>query len=427
MKILILGLNYAPEKVGIAVYTTEMAESLVEMGHSVKVVAGRPYYPAWEPLDEGASFKYKTGNQNGVELIRCPHYIPENPSGMKRILHHLSFRVSSFFPMLKAALSWKPDVVMTVAPSLIAAPVALFASRVSGAKSWLHVQDFEVEAAIALGLLSKKTFAAKLARDFENGILGKFHKVSSISPQMCRKLREKGTAEEVIYQFRNWADTDAIKPLQRPSHFREKWNISTQHVALYSGNIANKQGISIVVDAARQLSSRDDLTFVVCGEGPNRKKLEKRAEGLNNVRFFDLQPKEDLEELMNLATVHLLPQLSDAADLVLPSKLTNMLASGRPVVATAEEGTGVATEVEGCGILVEPGNLDAFSAAIKECIVDDKNREKFGKMARQKAIKVWDKSQILGGLERAMRELIAPSANLDGEKPLQQDKSPHIG
>lgn len=395
MKILILGLNYTPEKVGIAVYTSGMAEALVESGHEVKVVAGRPYYPGWKIADGQNGWTYKKSTENGVSITRCPLYVPSKPTGLKRILHHFSFRVWSFFPMLRAALFWKPDVILSVAPSLIAAPVATFASKLCNARTWLHIQDFEVEAAFATGLLENKNLFGKFALCFETNILRKFDTVSSISPQMCSKLIKKGVSENAIYEFRNWADTNAIKPITRSSKYRKEWNITSDHVALYSGNIANKQGISIIIEVAKKLEHRKDLTFVICGEGPNRKNLQKAAEGLSNIRFYDLQPKENLEELMNLATVHLLPQLKNAADLVLPSKLTNMLASGRPVIATAMPGTGLADEVEGCGLVVDPENSDMFLKAIEKLLDNKTEYNNFSRAARQRAETRWSKDTIL--------------------------------
>jgi colanic acid biosynthesis glycosyl transferase WcaI len=395
MKILILGLNYVPEKVGIAVYTTGLAEAMVAAGHEVKVVAARPYYPAWTIMEGHNSRTYKQSNENGVNIIRCPLYIPSKPSGLKRILHHFSFRFWSFFPMFKAALFWKPDVILSVAPSLIAAPTATFVSKFCKAITWLHIQDFEVEAAFATGLLENKGFLGKLALSFETNIQRRYDMVSSISPQMCRKLVQKGISKNAIFEFRNWADTSAIKPLSRSSIYREKWNITSDHVALYSGNIANKQGINIIIEVARKLEHRKDLTFVICGEGPNRENLQKSAMGLSNVRFYDLQPKENLEELMNLATVHLLPQLKNTADLVLPSKLTNMLASARPVVATAMPGTGLAEEVEGCGLVVEPENSEMFRNALEKLLDDERLYAELSQAARQRAELRWDKETIL--------------------------------
>lgn len=394
LKLLIVGLNYAPEMVGIGVYTSGMAEALAEMGHDVRVIAGQPYYPQWRVFAGFSAWRWTTTVENGVRITRCPHYIPGRPTGARRLFHHLSFAASSLVPALAAAVRQRPDVVMTIAPSIIAAPVARTAAFLCGARSWLHVQDFEVEAAAATGLV-REGLLLRLARGFERRLLGAFDRVSSISPKMCERLAEKGVHGERIVELRNWADTDIV-PLERPSIYRTEWQITTPHIALYSGNIANKQGIEIIVEAARLLAHRTDLTFVVCGEGPNRKTLEAKAKGLSNIQFHDLQPKERLNDLLGLATMHLMPQRAGAADLVLPSKLGNMLASGRPVIATAMPGTGLAAEVEGCGMVVEPGNAAAFAEGIESLAMSEADRTRLGEAGKRRAEALLSIGAVLG-------------------------------
>lgn len=415
MKVLILGLNYAPEKVGIAVYTTGLAEYLSVAGHDVRVIAGQPYYPYWKVMDGFPALSYTTGQENGVRVTRTPHYVPSAPSGGKRLLHHATFAHTSFWPGLWSSLTDRPDVVIAIAPSLVAAPSAWVAAKLSGAKSMLHIQDFEVEAAFATGLMADNTRIASIARNFERWVLQRFDAVTSISPQMCRKLAEKGIARSNISEFRNWADIAAITPLNRPSTFREKWKITTPHVALYSGNIANKQGIDIIVKAAHMLRENEDLTFVICGDGPNRPKLEELAEGLPNIQFHELQPKEDLNELMALGTIHILPQTADAADLVLPSKLANMLASGRPVIATAAPGTGLANEVEGCGIVTPPADAAAMATAIQQLMKDAELHRRLSVAARIRAERRWSGEAIL---KRCEETLIALCGKADEAAPI---------
>ncbi|RIA35357.1 colanic acid biosynthesis glycosyl transferase WcaI [Hephaestia caeni] len=404
MRVLFLGLNYAPETIGIAAYTTGLCEDLAAMGHDVRVVTAKPYYPKWRTFD-GYRGWWKRETENGVDLTRCPIYVPANPTGVRRLVHHVTFALSSFLPMMKAALGFKPDLVMTAAPSLIAAPIAWLAAKVSGTKSWLHIQDFEVEAAFATGLLNEQSRVWRFARKVEHTTVRLFDQVSSISPEMCAKLASFGTPPERIYEFRNWAEIDAVRPLDHLSSYRAEWNITAPHVALYSGNIANKQGIGIVVEAAKLLAHRDDLTFVICGQGPNRANLEAEASGLSNIRFFDLQPSERLGEMLGLATVHLLPQKANAADLVLPSKLTNMLASGRPAVVTAAPGTGLAREVEGCCLVTAPEDGAALAAAIERLIDDPTLHSDLSSASRQRAEAVWHRRRIIEAVERRMQAI----------------------
>lgn len=407
MKILFHGLNYEPEMIGIAVYTSGLAEDLARLGHQVSVVAAKPYYPAWRIRADHLGNPWQRTIKNGVDVTRTTLYVPQNPTALRRILHHVSFALSSAMPLLWRAWRSRPDVIVAIAPSLIASVVTRVVAKLVGARAWLHVQDFEVEAAVATGLIDSEAAGMRLMRWFERTMLRSFDRVSSISPAMCRKCIEKGVSADRVIEFRNWAQIEAIKPLDRPSLYRMEWDITTPYVALYSGNIANKQGIEIISEVARRLRHRRDLTFVICGNGPNRANLEASAVDLDNIRFHDLQPTERLSELLGLASVHLLVQRASAADLVLPSKLANMLASGRPVVATADPGTGLAGEVEGCGLVIPPENVEALASAIEGLLRDEALRDRLGIAARLRAVERWERSSLVDGM---LAELLSLSS-----------------
>ncbi len=147
------------------------------------------------------------------------------------------------------------------------------------------------------------------------------------------------------------------------------------------------------------------MRFVFCGNGAGRADLEARCAGLPNVTFLDLQPLERLGDLLTCADIHLLPQRADAADLVMPSKLTGMLASGRPVVVTAHPGTEVARVVEGCGRVVPPEQADVFADAIAALADDAEQRARFGAAARRYAEENLDKDAVLRRFEAELLKL----------------------
>lgn len=405
MKLLVLGLNYAPEPVGIGPYTAGLAEALAGRGHDVAVIAGKPYYPQWLPY-EGQPKGRRTTMENGVRITRVPHYIPANPSGARRIAHHASFAASASLPAMAAARD-RPDLVFTIAPSMMSVPVAARAARVAGAPLWLHIQDFEVEAAFATGLLKEHSSAGSLARRVERHTMQMADLISTISPQMCARLAAMDMVNPGdIYQLRNWSNAAFDFAAASPESYRREWGLEGRKVALYSGNIANKQGIEILIEAARLLTGREDITFVICGEGPGRARLAQLAEGLANVQLHGLQPVERMGDFLSLASVHLLPQIVGAADLVLPSKLTNMLASGRPVVATADPGTGLYEEVDGCGINTPPGDAQALAAGVVALMDDEPTRLALGKAGRDRAADRWSRDAIIDSMEARMMQLI---------------------
>lgn len=406
LKLLVVGLNYAPDFIGIPKYTTEMCEELARRGHQVTVVTAPPYYPAWEVP---ASYRgaWRSEVLSGVKLVRAPLYVPKQPIGKTRLLHHLSFAASSLPSALLCALRGRPDIVLAVAPSLMSAPGALIAAKLSGAKSWLHIQDFEVDAAFELGML-KGEGARKWAERLERALLSSFDRVSTISASMRRLLLRKGVKDEAALEIRNWVDVDTVTAWpSSATDYRAELNIPTDHVvALYSGNMAGKQGLETLADVAALLEAKAaKVTLLLCGQGPLKSVLQEACAKRSNVRFLDLQPIERLPELLATADIHLLPQRAEAADLVLPSKLTGMLASGRPVVAMADTGTGLSVEVEGCGLTVPPGDAEAMAKGILQLVENRELRAELGVAARRRAEEAWRMSGVIDRLETSLRGL----------------------
>jgi len=409
VKLLIYGLNHWPEKVGIGRYTGELAAWLAARGHSVRVIAAPPYYPDWRVWRGWRRFWWQRERHDGVLVWRAPLWVPRRPSGGKRALHLLSFALTSLPVALWQALVFRPAVVFAVAPALASAPMAWLAAKAGVARPWLHIQDFELDAAFGLGLMHGG-WLRRRALGVERCLLRRFRRVSTISPRMLDRLAAKGVAAERRLLFPNWVDCRAIRPLaEPPTDLAAELGLPAgRRIALYSGNLGEKQGVEILVEAARLLASRADLLLLIVGEGAARGRLEAAAGGLDNVLFRPLVPAERLNALLNLAEVHLLPQRADAADLVLPSKLAAMLASARPVVATAAAGTGVALAVDGAGLVVPPGDAEAFAAAVARLLDDPALARRLGERGRERALAEWDREAILLRFEAALGELAGP-------------------
>lgn len=407
MRILVCSLNFSPELTGIGKYSGEMVEWLLKNNFDVRVVSAPPYYPDWKVWGGFSSKRYikePFGASVDSYIVRCPLWVPSRPSGMKRILHLMTFALSSF-PALIGNVFWRPDVVWVVAPAFFTAPAALVVAKLSGASSWLHVQDYEVDAAFEMGFL-KGGFLRSLVTKVERFIFGQFDVVSSISSRMIDKALQKGVLSSKTVFFPNWVDVSAISPVPDLGRYRDLLGIPADAVvALYSGNMGGKQGLEILADAAELLSEHEHIYFVFCGNGAGRAELEMRCEGLAQVRFMDLQPLERLGELLTMADIHLLPQRADAADLVMPSKLTGMLASGRPVVATAHLGTELSNVLEARGLVVPPEDAQEFATGIRRLVEDESLRLKLGSEARRYAENYLDKDAVLKRFASSLQAL----------------------
>ena len=91
MNILYVALNFSPEIVGCAKFSTEFVDWFAKRSKKLIVVTTNPFYPKWE----SDSNRYKISHKKNILIIRCPIYIPKKINGFTRILHYLSFFIST--------------------------------------------------------------------------------------------------------------------------------------------------------------------------------------------------------------------------------------------------------------------------------------------------------------------------------------------
>ena len=329
------------------------------------------------------------------------------------MLHLFSFMLGSV-PRMLQQIFWRPEVVWTVEPTFFGAPLALLIARATGAGAWLHVQDYEVDAAFDLGLLPPEGPVHTLALGLERYFTRAFDRVSSISPMMVARAEQKGVALQRSVLFPNWVDVEAIQPESEGERniFREELGLAGKIILLYSGNMGNKQGLESLAPLAASFGEEVSVHFLFCGDGAFRPQLEVLAAGLRNVTLLPLQPVKRLNALLNAADIHLLPQRAGAADLVMPSKLTGMLSSGRPVLATADRGTMLAEVISGVeeggaalGLTVSPGDAEGLREAAKRLIESSALRHTQGRNARRYAVLRLSKGEVLARFEEQLQHL----------------------
>lgn len=413
LSVLIYGLNYEPELTGIGKYSGEMAKWLAGRGHQISVVTAPPYYPEWRIRKGYAGWRYATEaspDRPNLRVLRCPLWVPGKVTGKSRMLHLMSFALASAPALLWTTLKRKPDLIMLVVPTLACAPGAWLVGKLTRTPVWLHVQDFEVDAMHAMGLGGKSRKMHDVALRIESWLMRRFDRVSSISPKMVERLSLKKVAPQRIVEFPNWVDVSTIHPLQAPRDLNPIRQLAglpaDATVVLYAGNLGQKQGIEVVIDAARALLDQPHIQFVMVGAGAAEDALKAHARDLPNVRWLPLQPVELLNHLLNMADIHVLPQRADAADLVMPSKLTGMLASGRPVIGTAARDTQLGQVLDGCGVRVEPGDVQALTQAIQSLAASREEQERLGAAGRQHALAHLSHDAVLGKFEQAVQVLI---------------------
>lgn len=404
--------NFFPEKTGIGKYTGEMAAWLAARGHQVRVITGHPYYPEWKLAPPYRHTAYRKERWCGVSIHRVPHYIPRDGrvTSLRRMGVDLSFVLASSFSWLRTLFMRRPpDVIITVSPPLLAGIWPLLVGRLRRIPVVYHVQDYQLDAAMMLGMLRGRLLLRALAL-LERRLIRSATRVSSITPAMCRRALAKGAAADRLLDLPNWSDVRGIHPIARDTAFRLDLGIDDgQILVMYAGAMGRKQGLELVLDAAAAVQADGRFRFVMIGAGADAEALraEAAARGLDILRFLPLQPLQRLNEVLGSADIQLVVQRADAADLVMPSKLTNILAAGRPALATAEPGTALFEAVHGArtGLVVPSGDTAAFISALRRLADDPALRASLGHNARVYAERHLDQDVILGRFEEELMAL----------------------
>jgi glycosyltransferase involved in cell wall biosynthesis len=360
LTVLVIGINYWPEVTGIGPYTTAMAEELVRCGSLVTVLAGVPHYPSWR-IGRDFRFRRRTRQRhNGVDLWRLRHHVPRKQSAVRRAVYEGTFLGQT----LTARLAAPPDLVLAVAPSLGAAVSGARLARKYDVPVAMVVQDVVGHAASQSGIAGGSRVARATAA-LESWALRQASVIGVVSESFRPVLAKYGVPGDRIMSLPNWShvpdSTGDVRAIRR----RLGWPDGVT-IALHSGNMGLKQDLGNIIDAARLTADRDDVRFVLMGDGSQRQTLETAARRLPNVGFGELVPDEMYLDVLRAADVLLLNERSSVTDMSLPSKLTSYLRAGRPIVAaTAPHGaTALELSRSGAAVLVPAGEPRRLAEAV---------------------------------------------------------------
>ncbi|MEO3407490.1 WcaI family glycosyltransferase [Mucilaginibacter sp. CAU 1740] len=415
--VLIIGINFSPELTGIGKYTGEMVDWLTENNFKCNVVTSFPYYPYWKVQKpyKNRFYTRETLKNGKLNIYRCPMYVPKQPSGLKRLIHEFTFFLSALVMVTYLLFKPKKDYIFCMAPPFHLGFLGMYYRFFKGGKIVYHIQDLQIEAARDLQMIKSKA-VFKVLFGMEKRIMRSVNYVSTISSGMLKKISNK-TDKNVLF-FPNWVDTTAYCPLYDSAELKILWGFhQDDKIVLYSGSIGEKQGLDAILTVAKQLQESSFIKFVICGTGPYKEKLiaSARDQKLNNVHFLPLQEPNMFNNFLNMADVHLIIQKKSAGDLVMPSKLTTILAVGGLALITAEPGTNLFEVVNDnqMGIIIPSENSSSLKDAIYSCCTRDNSSVKLN--GRIYAENHLNKNSILKKIMNIL-ENRPPSVDLDEEK-----------
>ncbi len=400
MRVVVWGINYAPEITGISPHNVALCEFLQRNGHDVEMVSTFAYYPAWQKRPEDRGQLFRTDSINSVRVHRCWHYVPGRVSAWKRIIHEGTFVLTSTFRVLSLK---RPDVYVAVSPPLLLGTAAWLVGKLKDAPFVFHVQDLQPDAAVGLGML-KPSLLTRALYGLESFAYEKATRVGGISEEILQAFRRKGVPERKLILFPNAVALPDEKEVPVRGKFRQKHGFgSDEFLAVYAGNLGIKQGLSLLFDAADRLRDETNLRIVIAGDGAARPVLEEEMQRrrLTNVSMLPLQFGEDYRELLVDTDVSLITQQTGSGNAFFPSKLLITLAYSSPVITVADQGSALETAVSdgGFGRNVVPDQPDLLAKALRELATDRQRLREWGAAGR-KYVQRFERESV-------MREFVA--------------------
>jgi len=398
-KILIIGKDYYPDKLGVSKYTTEMAEWLGENDRDVDVITGHPYYPDWKYKGKNSSYFYVKELINNIKVFRVPLYIPAKPHGLGRSIQNISFAIFSLPLMFYFFIIKRPFVVISLVPSYANSFFAVILGKIFNIKTIIHVQDLEFDLAEKLNLLP--AIGWKLLFQIERFTLTHASLISSISIRMLNELTAKIKVNIPTVLFPNWVDKKSIYPDRKNGNlYRSSFDISTSDfVILYSGNIGYKQGFNTIIDIAQKMKDNNKVKILIVGTGAGDKDLKNIIHKNKLKNIYHSFPVEDkmLNMLLNIADLHIVLQKEGIDNYILPSKITNIFGVGGYIFVTGSDDSEISDLVNdypGIMYIINNDELDNCINKINKMVLN-RNNHIINNVALEYAKKSLDKEKIL--------------------------------
>lgn len=414
--------HFTPDVAPTGEVMTSIAGELVRRGHRLHVVTSLPWYEhhAVEPGWEGQLVRTERADWGRVSRI---HPFPTD----KRNIPARAVAFGGFTGLATAVAlgGRRPDVVLAMSPPLTLGPAGWVVSRFHRVPLVFNIQDVFPDVAVELGLLRGRRVISLMQR-LERFAYRRSDAVTVLSDELAENVRAKithglhGTAAArqaaKVHVIPNFVDTNWIKPGPKDNRYRAANELEGRRVVMYAGNVGFSQSLDLLLDAAVAMRDEPDVVFVINGGGAARPELERRARGMPNVRFVDMQPKERLPEVLAAADVHVVPLKRGLAFASVPSKLYSILAAGRPIVASVDPGTEVARTVEraGAGLAVAPGDAEAFTKALRRLLDAPGEAEAMGAAGRR-FVESWaSPAAVAEAYERLFLDLRAKKRAIGG-------------
>jgi len=389
VNLLVVCPHFAPDVAPTGEVMSSIAGELVARGHRLHVVTSLPWYEHHriEPGWEGRAVRHE--DVAWGRISRVNPFPTDKGNIPARALGFAGFTALAALVSATARRPGRPDAVLAMSPPLTLGAAGWLAARRWRVPFVFNIQDVFPDVAVELGAITNR-HVIRLASWLERWSYRRADAVTVLSEDLRDNLVAKiessvADPDDRIRVIPNFVDTERIRPADpEAGGYRREHGLDGRQVVMYAGNVGFSQSLDLMLAAARALADRPEVVFVINGGGSARPELERAAADLPNLRFVDFQPKDRLPEVLAAADIHVVPLRRGLARSSVPSKTYSILAAGRPVVASVDEGTEVARVVEraGAGLAVPPDDPAAFTAAVTKLLDGPDQARAMGRAGR---------------------------------------------
>lgn len=407
MRILLLIIQFPPDVNSAGILMSQVCKDLRDRGHEVKIITTFPHYDTFRVWEPYRGRLYERTRFEGMDILRLYVYAPGNKTIINRLLSYISFCALATISMLLSRDSY--DVILCTNGAFITGLAAYIGGLFKRIPYIYNVQDLYPEVPIETGQLTNPR-AIKVLRGMVQFMYRKARHLTVITPSMRSYLQRTGVPEEKISVIPNFVDTDFIRPLSKHNDFSRRNNLEDKFVVTYAGNIGYVADLNSLVEAAGRLKEYEDMVFLIIGDGVVRADLERRATAdcLDNVRFMPFQPREDLPLLRAASDIQISLYKKGAGHYSIPSKLYELMASGRPLVASSDQESDIwkLVRASGGGLCIEPENAAQVVQAILTLYHDPALRTRMAGEGREYAIAHHSRQAAVTGYEEVLKRLM---------------------
>lgn len=363
LRVLLLSMHFIPEPCDVR--TSQLAAGLARRGHQATVLTSFPNYPYGKIYPGFRQKPWSREEFEGAVVFRVPMFPDHSRSLKRRALSYLSFMSSTslFGPLLTR----RPDVMWIHHPPLTTGIVGAMMARIKRTPFVFEVQDIWPESLFSSGMVLE----GRLTKAVERVCQHLYRRAAAVvvpSDGMKQRLVDKGVPAAKVEVIYNWADEEVYRPLPRDPSLGVDHGLDGKFNVIFAGNVGIFQALDALVDAADILRDREDIQFVVLGDGVDLPRIRALAEErkLENIKFLGHFPAEEMPRFFAWADallIHL--RAVSVFDTAIPSKTQSYLACGRPIICAMNGDAARLVQEAGAGITCPPEAPQELADAVR--------------------------------------------------------------